>query len=71
VTVAALFVRKTSHYKLMPGVDSYDAKRDALTWPGGVPGVFHPPCRGWGRLRHMSKHPQTELDLAKSCEVPK
>jgi len=65
VTVAALFVRKTSHYKLMPGVDSYDAKRDALTWPGGVPGVFHPPCRGWGRLRHMSKHPQTELELAR------
>lgn len=62
---AALFVRKTSHYKSMAGVDCYDASRDALTWRGGLPGVYHPPCRGWGRLRHMSKHPASELELAR------
>lgn len=65
MTVAALFVRPTSHYKSMPGVDAYDFRRDALTWRGGCPGVFHPPCRGWGKLRGMSKHPQTELELAR------
>ena len=46
--VAALFVRKSNHYAAL-GCDCYDATRDALTWPGGVPGVFHPPCRAWGR----------------------
>ena len=64
-SVAALFVRATSHYKTMPGVDCFDSKRDALTWRGGVPGVFHPPCRGWGKLRHLSKHPASELELAR------
>lgn len=65
MTVAALFVRKTSHYKDIQGVDCFDVNRDALTWRGGSPGVFHPPCRGWGRLRHFSKHPASELDLAR------
>lgn len=53
MTVAALFVRKDSHYKQFPGVDCYDEDRDALTWPGGAPGVFHPPCRVWSRLAHF------------------
>lgn len=53
--VAALFVRRDSHYKAMPGVDCYDEDRDALTWPGGVPGIFHPPCRRWSRLAHFVK----------------
>ena len=63
--VAALFVRKISHYKAMPGVDAFDIDRDALTWRGGSPGVFHPPCRGWGRLRGQSKHSAAELDLGR------
>lgn len=63
--VAALFVRKNSYYKSIPRVDAFDRDRDALTWLGGCPGVFHPPCRGWGKLRHFSKHPAAELDLAR------
>jgi len=55
MTVAALFVRRDSHYKAMPGVDCYDEDRDALSWPGGCPGVFHPPCRTWSRLAHHVK----------------
>src|SRR6185437_12218151 len=52
--VAALFVRSDSVYKSMPGVDAWDAERDARNWPGGSPCVAHPPCRGWGRMRQFS-----------------
>lgn len=65
MTVAALFVRRTSHYKQIPGVDAFDADRDARTWRGGCPGVFHPPCRAWGKLAHMAKPREDEKDLAR------
>jgi hypothetical protein len=64
VTIAALFVRADSIYKAMPWVDAWDAARDARNWPGGSPCIAHPPCRGWGRLRHMSKAPPSEKALA-------
>lgn len=63
-TVAVLFARADSIYKTMPGCDVYDAERDALTFPGGLPVVAHPPCRLWGRLRHMSTAPESERELA-------
>jgi hypothetical protein len=43
-SIAALFTRSDSHYKSL-GLDCYDFERDALTWPGGSPGVYHPPCQ--------------------------
>jgi len=49
--VAALFVRADSIYKTLPGVDCWDAERDARKWPGGCPVVAHPPCRTWGHLK--------------------
>jgi hypothetical protein len=65
VSVAALFVREDSHYKGLPGVDAYDEARDALTWPGGCPGIFHPPCRTWSRLAGFVKDaPDYERQLA-------
>ena len=62
--VAALFVRADSVYKTMAGVYCYDIERDARLWPGGMPLVAHPPCRAWGRLRHMSKPRDDEKALA-------
>lgn len=64
-SVAALFVRADSVYKTMAGVDCYDINRDALTWPGGCPAVCHPPCRGWGALRHFARPRPGEMDLAR------
>lgn len=61
--VAALFVRSDSHYSSL-GCDCYDIHRDALTWRGGVPGVFHPPCRAWGQLRQFAKPRPGERELA-------
>jgi hypothetical protein len=62
--VAALFVRHDSIYKTIPGVDSWDAKRDARNWPGGVPCVAHPPCAQWGTLSHMAHVNLQEKALA-------
>lgn len=61
--VAALFVRRDSVYKSMPGVDAWDARRDARLWPGGCPVVAHPPCRSWGSLRHFAKPEPGEKEL--------
>jgi len=61
--VAALFVRSDTHYSNL-GCDCYDANRDALTFTGGVPGIYHPPCRSWGQLSHFAKPRDGERDLA-------
>lgn len=62
--VAALFVRRDSIYKTMPGVDCYDEDRDARTFSGGAPVVVHPPCRTWGHLKAFAtKAPPHEHDL--------
>ncbi len=53
-SVAVLFARADSVYKTLSGVDVFDAERDALTYPGGLPIVAHPPCRSWGRLRGLA-----------------
>ncbi len=66
-TVAALFVRRDSIYKTMPGVDAWDLERDAGKWPGGSPIVAHPPCRGWGRLRQFSYATPEEKQLARTA----
>jgi len=62
--VAALFVRPDSFYKSMQSVDCWDIGRDARQWPGGSPLIAHPPCRAWGRLRHMAKPRDDEKALA-------
>lgn len=53
--VAVLFARVDSHYKGIPDCEVFDLARDARTFEGGKPVVAHPPCRAWGRLRHMAK----------------
>ena len=45
--VAALFVRRESIYKDMPGVDAWDENRDARLYAGPHPVVAHPPCGRW------------------------
>lgn len=62
--VAALFVRPDSHYKVFDDVDAYDFERDALTWPGGCPAVYHPPCRAWGKYKAVAKPRDGERELA-------
>jgi hypothetical protein len=61
--VAALFVRADSVYKTLPGVDCWDAERDAMKWGGRCPVIAHPPCRAWGRLRQFAKPRDGEKEL--------
>lgn len=62
--IAALFVRADSIYKELPGVDAWDAERDARQYSADFPVVAHPPCRAWGQLRHMAKPRHDEKELA-------
>lgn len=61
--VAVLFARSDSVYKSISGLDVYDECRNALTYSGSLPVIAHPPCRGWGRLRHLAKVSPGELEL--------
>jgi len=60
---AALFVRKNSGYKGL-AAECFDMERDARSYAGQLPVVAHPPCRAWGRLRHMAKPRHDERALA-------
>ena len=61
--VSVLFAAKTSIYKTIPGLDVWDEERNALNWPGGNRGIFHPPCRLWSMLSHLSTAPEAEKYL--------
>jgi hypothetical protein len=63
-SAAVLFARKNSIYKQFPELDVFDIKRDARTWQGGLPVIAHPPCRAWGKLRHMANPRHDEKQLA-------
>lgn len=64
IQAAILYARKNSIYKDLPAVDVYDETRDARTFPNDLPIVAHPPCRLFGKLKHMSKAPIEEKQLA-------
>ena len=65
MTVAILFARADSCYKALSGCDVYDMERDARTYDGPRPVVAHPPCRAWGRLKHMANPRPDERNLAR------
>lgn len=48
--IAALFVEKDGVYFNVPGVEPWDASRDARTYNGPWPVVAHPPCSRWCQL---------------------
>jgi len=62
--ISVLFAARNSIYKTIPGLDVWDEDRDALKWPGGNPGIFHPPCRLFSQIAYLAKSaPQEEKQL--------
>lgn len=61
--VAALFVCRSSPYWEL-GCDCFDLARDARTFVGAARVIAHPPCRAWGRYRHVAKPRPDEAELA-------
>lgn len=52
--IAALFVQKGGCYYGLPGIDPWDAERDARTYAGPHSVVAHPPCQLWTRFAHVN-----------------
>ena len=53
--IAALYVQKNGCYFGLPGVDPWDARRDARRYPGPFPVVAHPPCARWCAFAPMAE----------------
>jgi hypothetical protein len=61
--VTVLFCQKNSIYKRM-GCNVYDEDRNSLSWMGSEPAIYHPPCRLWSKLKHLSTADPIEKYLA-------
>lgn len=57
--------RKSSYFFLVK--DVYDEDRDMNTYNGDSIVICHPPCRAWGRLKHMARPKDGEKELAIKC----
>jgi hypothetical protein len=61
--IAVLYARSDScYFDLVAQV--FDIQRDARKYHGNFPVIAHPPCRSWGRLRHLAKPRPDEKSLA-------
>lgn len=61
--IPVYFVCSDSNYFDM-NCNCFDIKRNALSTTDKTPGVYHPPCRSWGKLRKFSNFVPGEHYLA-------
>lgn len=65
--ISVLCALSNSIYKTIPGVDVWDAKRDAYYFTGSNPVIVHPPCQQWSRLKAFVKPNPDKKELAYHC----
>lgn len=58
--IAALFVATNGPYFGLPGVDPWDARRDARKYAGPWAVICHPPCERWGRYWSGGPNPNAK-----------
>lgn len=52
--IPVLFTAENSLYLNDDRFDCFGIKRDAMTWTGAEPAIYHPPCRLFSKLRAFS-----------------
>lgn len=52
--IAALYVQTNGIYANVPGIDPWDAGRDARKYIGPHPVIAHPPCQLWGKFAKIN-----------------
>lgn len=65
--ISVLCVNKKSIYKSIPGLDVWDAERDAYFFTGSNPVITHAPCAQWSRMKAFSNYNESEKELAYFC----
>jgi hypothetical protein len=65
--ITILGVAEKSNYKLIPGLDLWNAKRDMRNFKGSNKVIAHPPCAQWSRFRSFARSNIAEKDLAFFC----
>lgn len=65
--ISVLCVMPGSNYFQIPGLDLWDAKRDAYNFIGSNPVITHAPCAQWSRLKAFANDNPREKELAWFC----
>jgi hypothetical protein len=65
--ISVLCVAKESNYHLIPGLDLWQAARDAYNFSGSNPVITHAPCAQWSRMKAFSRYDKKQKDLAFFC----
>lgn len=65
--ISVLCAQKNSVYKNIPGIDVWDALRDAYFFTGSNPVITHAPCPQWSRMKAFANDNPDEKELAFFC----
>lgn len=67
MTISVLCAHDKSNYYQIPGLDIYNAERDAYNFTGLNPVICHPPCAQWSQMRAFSNQDERLKNLANFC----
>lgn len=65
--ISVLCAKKNSIYNTIPGIDVWDANRDAYFFTGSNPVITHSPCAQWSRMKGFANDNPDEKELSFFC----